>query len=294
METKYKFLILFLAVFTAIAIHVTTPKMVAAGGSINITPNTSTYKKGDIFQVAVNINGGGIAFNAAKSTVNISPSLTVQSLTIGDCGFAFVRTPTSTNQSFAGVILGGSRTGCTVYTLALKAAAEGVGTIALSNASLKSQKGAADILSSLGNASYIIIQSPNVGSSSQPTPIQAPIIGPKGEMLYSIIYNVSTSKALALSDANAFLDSNIQGARIASDSFQFDKVPQGVHVLTLSQKGVVLSKEIINVAGSNGTMIIGVSIKEPEPSHLWLWIFTIIGLIIISIFAVIFYKKLRD
>lgn len=148
--------------------------------TIQATPASGTFSVGQQFTVNVVINGGGQTFNAAESAVTVSSNLTVQSLSLvspssGGCNFTFVNqasTPSVANPSFAGAILNGSASQCTLYTLTLQANALGTGTITFANSSVKAYVDASEILSSVTNGSYSISSlTPVPTTSPTPTPI---------------------------------------------------------------------------------------------------------------------------
>lgn len=124
--------------------------------SMKLEPSSGDHLVGQTFQVALKIDGGGTLFNAAQVSMSTTPNLKIENLTFGDCGFALVESPTNTNPSFAGVILGGSSTSCTVYTLTVKALSVGDGKITLSNAKVKSYGNATEILSTITSGEYEI------------------------------------------------------------------------------------------------------------------------------------------
>lgn len=144
------------------------------GGTIQTTGGNSSYNVGDTFQVNVTVSGNP-AFNAAQSTVAVSSNLTIQSVNTapsGGCGFTYApnSTPTVSNPSFAGAILGGSSTNCTVYTLDLRANAVGTGTISFSNNSVKSATDSSEIFSSATNRLITI----NAAATNTPTVTNSP------------------------------------------------------------------------------------------------------------------------
>ncbi|MDE2025594.1 MAG: hypothetical protein KGJ07_03805, partial [Patescibacteria group bacterium] len=219
----------------------------AQGGAIIMTPNSGSYPVGQTFTVSVTIDGGGFPFNAAKASVLVSPALSVQNVTIGDCGFAFVKPPVQTDPSFVGVILGGSAKNCSLYTLTVKTVAEGKGTITFVNSSIKSYKSAVDILTTLQNATFTITP-PLPGTqniTTTPMPVQQPGTGANGIKLYDIVFGISQPQDLPLAGIYVVLDPNTPIQKTAlpsllsglttpetvSGSVKFENVTQGVHTI---------------------------------------------------------------
>ena len=148
--------------------------------TINTTPSSGTFTVGQQFTVSLVIDGGGQVFNAAQANVTLSSNLSIQAFvltpaTSGGCNFTFAnkkRTPTALDPSFAGAILNGSSTHCTVYSLIISATAPGTGTITLTRAAVKTYGENGEILLSVQNGSYTIATAPT------PTPTTAPIPTP--------------------------------------------------------------------------------------------------------------------
>ena len=151
---------------------VLTPGAQAASATINLSPATGSYDVGSTFSVDLVIDGNGEAFNAAKATVEVSGGLQVNDVFLGDCNFSFITTPTATNPSFVGALLGDSSGQCTVYTLSLTPSSSGTGLITISDASVKKYGNAEEILQSVQNGTYTLNSA--TGSSSQgSTPTQS-------------------------------------------------------------------------------------------------------------------------
>lgn len=277
-------------------------KAFAVNGTIKISPQSGNYTSGQVFNVDIDIDGNGSSLNTAEATVTISSTLGIENIIIGDCGFAFVRTPTQANPSFVGVILGGSVKTCTAYTLVLKAISPGTGTVALSNASLKSYKGAMEILMSLQNGSYVI----NADSSGinpvsvvKPSPTQAPLVGNNGTRLYDIVFTAPVPKGVPISAIQVTLDPELperktviptstQGIPVTVTA-TFEGVPQGVHTIVTFYNGKPLFKQIMNVGGNNKTLAFGVGAKRPSTS--WTqYLILVVSLICLGILTVFLYK----
>lgn len=293
----------FLALF--FFVHVKTH---AEGATIVISPNSGTYAVGQTFTVHVAIDGGGYDFNAAKASVLVSPALSIESVTLGDCNFAFVKTPAQSDPSFAGVILGGSTKNCTVYTLVVKAATEGKGTITFVNSSIKAYQSAVEILTSLQNATYVVTKGTQEQTIISPSPVEIPQSGPNGIKLYNIVFTISQPQDLPLAGMYVVLDPNLPSQKSAIPSLaspilapttnfgnvRFDEVPQGTHTIATYYNNRLLSKQIIYVAGVNRTLVLGVSTQKL--SLPWKLIITVVSAMITSILVsmLIFYFSQKN
>ena len=133
-----------------------TQSTYAASATMSLSPATGSYDAGNAFSVDLVIDGNGDAFNAAKATVEVSGGLQINDVFLGDCNFSFITTPTATNPSFVGAILGDSSQQCTVYTLSLTPVAQGTGLITISGASVKKYGSAEEILQSAQNGTYTL------------------------------------------------------------------------------------------------------------------------------------------
>lgn len=282
--------------------------VLAAGGSISVSPETGNYSEGQIFTVSIGIDGGGQEFNAAKADLGISSILYTQDLTIGDCGFAFVKVPTKNDPSFAGVILGGSTKKCIVYTLQVKPLDSGTGSITLSNASIKSYKGASEILSSFRQGNYVVNQTSSGANldvtSSEPGPTETPIQNSQGLKLYNIVYSTLLPKNVAATEALVTLDPQLPTVITASPApkpgmpkaitVTFQNVTEGIHTIETSHKNKVLSSQVINVSGNNRNLEFGVSAKKQE-SPIWMWYIAAAALVMTigaaGFFGYKFYRK---
>lgn len=148
--------------------------------TINVSPSSGSFAIGQQFTVSVVIDGGGQVFNAAQANIALSSNLSIQAFvltpaTSGGCNFTFAnnkKTPTALDPSFAGAILNGSSSRCTVYSLVLSATAPGTGTITLTKAEVKAYGEHGEILLSVQNGSYTITSAPT------PTPTTAPVPTP--------------------------------------------------------------------------------------------------------------------
>ncbi len=275
------------------------------GGKLSLSPNSGTYAVGQTFTITATIDGGGYPFNAAKASVLVSPALSVQDITLGNCGFAFVRTPVQQDPSFVGVILGGSSKSCTLYTLTVKAVAQGDGTITFVNSSVKAYKSAVDILTSLQNATFTISGSQQAITTTPP-PIQPPTTSANGTKLYDIVFRISQPHTVPFDGIYIVLDPNLPSQKTAipeiipnifspdttSGSVTFSDVPQGAHTLATYYSNQLLSKQIIYVSGNSKTLVLGVN--ENKPLIPWQLIASIAAaLIILILIAMLIYKVIH-
>src|SRR5947209_20054927 len=93
---------------------VSTGQAFAANGTIKVSPGNGTYANS--FTINMVIDGGGQSFNAAQAAIKLSQNLAVKDITLGNCNFSFIKTPSVDDLSFSGAILGGSVSNCTLYT----------------------------------------------------------------------------------------------------------------------------------------------------------------------------------
>lgn len=270
----------------------------AANGTISVVPANGTFQKGEVFTASVNIEGGGTAFNAAKAKVAVSQNLTVEGLVLGDCDFALVQTPSIGSLGFAGVILGGSKDRCTIYTLTLKANSGSTGFIFLSEASIKSFRGAAEILSSVNNSSYTF-ESGSAGNQSNsiaaaPSPTQSPLSLANGVKLYTLVYNVTTPGKTLSEGLKVVLDQGRPNEMLSTPqanssnrsvlSAIFENVPEGVHTIAVLDNEKSISKQIVNIAGQNREITLGVTPESAGAgSLLWLITLAIIMIVIVTV-----------
>ncbi len=134
---------------------------------IIIEPDSGTITPNQTFTADIVVDGGGQPFNAAQATIAVSNltivSVNIPSTNIGGCNLTFANqstTPSISNLSFAGAILNGSSQKCTVATVTLRAGANGIGSINLSNSEVKSSDDNAEIFLSSQNGSFVISSTP--------------------------------------------------------------------------------------------------------------------------------------
>jgi len=289
-----KFLILFIFIMLGLK----------SAGSVNAasiapSPDKGNYSEGQTFTTSIVVDGEGTAFNAAKVSITPSKNIQIQDITLGDCDFAFVNTPTFNNPSFTGVILGGSSTKCTVYTLTLKALNSGQEYLSLSNGSVKTYKKSSEILSSLKNGVYAISGSSNsqVNSTSGIEELakrsgKTQTNEGKGNN-YKVILGVKNEDGSPLSGTMVVLVSQeSKEYRELSDTqgiVEFSNIPKGIYKVKTVFKDGKTSEKILNIDGVNKTIALGVQAKKNVFDYRWLL------LLLIPLFgtAVFIYLKIK-
>lgn len=268
----------------------------AASGTISVVPAKGTFQNGQTITAAIRIDGGGTAFNAAKANVAVSQNLAVQGLTLGDCDFALVKTPSESSLDFAGVILGGSVDSCTIYTLNLKVQSSGTGFVYISDGSIKSYKGAQELLSTINNSSYTFSgtsgYSNSIVSILTPTPTQPPLALANGIKLYTLVYNISTPGRTPSANMKVTLDQGKPDEMVTTPQPNsndpsvlaaiFDNVPQGVHSITVLDNDKPVSNQIVNLDGQNREITLGVTPKSFAGSLFWYITIAVILIVIIT------------
>lgn len=156
-----------------IAFLTSASKALAAEGSIQVSPSTGSFVVGQEYLLDIVVDGGGRGFTTAESTVAVSSNLHLEDIIFGNCNFSFINTPNTTNPSFTGALLGSQSQHCTAYTLKVKVAASGTGTVTLSKAGLRAYGDGADLLSFLQNGSYSLR---NAGFSAAPQVVTPPAV----------------------------------------------------------------------------------------------------------------------
>jgi hypothetical protein len=303
-KTYHKIIIsFFVAVFLIFLLS--NQKVLAANGSVSVSPQTGSYAVGNIFSASIAINGGGTPFNAAKATILTSQTLNVTDLILGDCGFAFVKTPTISDLSFAGVLLGSSTQSCTLYSLKIKAVSPGAAYILLSDASVKSYKGALELISSVQSGNYTFNNTSSTNSISvlQISPTQAPKLDTKGIKLYDVSYSVTLPNNIPPSEVITTLDSTLPIQTTIDTSSQsnsktlkltFNDIPQGVHKLTSVYRNQPIADQIVTLSGNNKDLVFGASTTKENNQYL-IW-YALIALLLVSLLVVgiIAYKVYRN
>ncbi len=289
METKQSFKLFTLTILLFIAALTIRNHAWAASGSITAEPNSGSFVAGSLLNVDIKVDGGGVPFNAAKANVALVPNATIQSIQFGNCGFAFIETPTTSNPSFVGVILGGFSQSCTAYTMRFQAAIPGTQLVNISNASIKSYNGAQEELQSVRDGNFSIVQSaagvtPIVGS-----PVVSPSTSSNGSKLYSVSYSIPVPKNTPLNTIKVMLDSGITPSQVKiADSSEaedllvatFENVPEGAHTLSVASGDKTLSEEVVYLDGENKNLSFGSTPQKTTLPILW---FAVAGLLLIVV-----------
>ncbi|HVZ59067.1 MAG TPA: hypothetical protein VG935_04930 [Patescibacteria group bacterium] len=222
------------------------------------------------FSVDLALDGHGEKFNAAEATITLSKNLQIKSLALGDCDFSYLTTPSTANPSFQGVILGGSSTKCTAYTMTLIPIAKGYATITLTKASIRRLGDAANILSSVQNGSYTNTAVLSASDVNLPSSKAG---------LYSVVLTILTPDSKAAINTNVILNTAsgklpIEKTTNSKGIVQYTNLQPGIYTATVQGQ-----RTIINVTGKNHILSLGIKLK-PESFSLFGVTFSIIILVI--------------
>jgi len=273
----------------------------AAGSAlIYVSPSAGNYNVGQIFTADVIIDGAGTVFNAAKADVSVSTNLVVKDLTLGDCDFAFIKTPTANMLSFVGVILGGSSSKCTVYKLTLQVIRTGQGYITLANGSVKSYPKALEIFSSSKNSTFALSPSSNnqQAMSNLATP-QSSETPQNNLSFYNIILNIKNENGASVPGAlvnveyqglekNQSIFQSLAQTTNATGTVEFTNIPKGVYKIKAVYQGKVLAENILNVGGTSKSIILGIQAKQTFNP---IWIIILLIVIFVAVAGIVIYKK---
>jgi hypothetical protein len=301
-----------------------TPTAYAATATMSFNPSSGSQNVGNSFSVDLVIDGKGDAFNAARARVVISSGLQINDVFLGNCNFSFITTPTISNPSFVGAILGGSSQKCTVYTLSLRPTSTGTGLITLLNASIKKHGSAEEILQSVQNASYTLNSATGSSSQEEDTSAdsqnQASSIAPESDTgLTTIVLKVVDSANNPISGANVSLSTTEsvipqsginttsptdqqEGVTQAAKPEQFQaitdengianivNVPAGVHTIEVKKDSEKqIASKIVNVPANESVMRLG--IQEQKEAINWAQIAIIIIMILVALSVIIIYFR---
>jgi len=237
----------------------------AASTTIVPSPNTGSYNKP--FTVNMVIDGHGDKFNAAQATVNISPNLTIQDLTLGDCNFSFLHTPSVQNPSFAGVIISTYSTKCNVYTLTLVPKEKGKASVTLSKVSVKRYGDAANILSAAYNGSYTLTGVSNIGSAGS----QAKNTSENG--LYTLYLNVHSTGTTPVPNASVTLSTvsaknQQQATTDRTGTAHFSNLQTGVYDAVIKEGSSKVGDTIVNISGANHVLTLSIDLSVQKNNSL--------------------------
>ncbi len=283
--------ILSFLIFLCLLAYITKPAY-AASGTMSISPNTGSYNTGSSFSVDLVIDGKGDSFNAAEATVKVSSNTQINNLVLGDCGFSFVKTPTSTDPSFTGVILGGSTTKCTAYALILTPLSPGSATITLTKAGIKKYGNATELLGTTQNALYTITGEGASSSNRTPSAISPQItLAQTNPENYTLSLTALTSDNTPIGNAMVNIDNNANSSQVNQLKAETDtngqatihNIGPGVHTVKVEKDGKQVSQTILNFTGTNPVLTLGVK-EQKQPAN---WTIIIIVGILIFILAVL-------
>jgi len=281
----------------------------ADSASISLFPNQGNFNVNDVFTVDVVVDGGGMQFNAAKATLNLSNNVAIQDLTLGDCGFAFVNTPSVKKPSFTGVLLGSSSGKCTVYKLTLKATSEGTASLSLVDGSIKSYKRSEEILSSLGTATFTIDSPSSQSTGQQNNPqinqtnqvVAQPIETPPSQAepsSYTVVFTIKDESGTPLANATTVLTPQastgapMPNQTVLSESdgtVKFYNVPKGVYKVETTYRNAKVADNVLAINGPTQTITLGIQAKK---TFNYLWLLLIIPFVaIIALVVYLFTKK---
>lgn len=298
METKMSLSKLFSICFLSVLLGlISTSRAFAASGTISVLPAQGSFQNGETFSAQIRIDGGGENFNAAKAKISASPSLLVEGLTLGDCNFAFVDTPSVNSLSFTGVVLGDSRPSCLLYTVNLRVNGSTNGYILITDAAIKAYEGAVELFSKANNSSYTF-----TGSNQaviQVSPTQQPLALSGGLNYYTVIYTIPTQedslKVVLDPDLNtkitAIPEPYTKNPRIQAATF--DNVSEGIHTFAVLSNEKEISNEIVNINGTNREVIFGAATDNAGTNYLTYLIYGIVVLLtlMIIILGYLFYWR---
>ena len=175
----------------------------------------------------------------------------------------------------------------------------------LSDASIKSYKGASELISSVQNGNYTFKNQsfPNSLSVSEISPTQAPRLGPNGNKLYDVSYSITLPNNIPASEIITTLDSMLPTQTTIDTSSQpksttlkltFNNIPQGVHKITSVYRNQPIAEQIVTLSGNNKDLVFGTSTAKENNQYL-IW-YALIALLLVSLCSVgvIIYKVYRN
>jgi hypothetical protein len=294
----------------SLAFSLAAQRAFAASTVMSVNPNSGSYTIGSMNHIDLIIDGHGDIFNAAKATLTLSGNLSVSDLTLGDCNFSFVQTPSTADPSFTGVMLGGTSQKCTVFTLTVLPTATGNGTITLSNASVKAYKTAQDTLISLQNGTYTITPSSSGTTSitispAMPQTSQQATVTSDPNSPYTMTLKVVNADNTPLVGAVISLDPSGSPQKTTQNTTaptqtvttdkngyaQFTGLSKGLHTVVVKDANGQVAKNIFNVNGANHDLVLGMKTQK-QPRNLTLIILGIILVLGILMFILIRYTAL--
>ena len=255
------FVISFLLLF-----QLSANELYAASATIDLSPDKGSF--GDAYPVDLIINGHGDKFNAAQATVTVSPKMLIKDLTLGDCNFSFLHTPSIQNPSFSGVIVSTYATKCTAYTLILVPIQKGEASLTFSKASVRRYGDAVEVLKSAQDGSYTLTnaQKPSAILGTQTS-------NPSQDGLYTLNLNVYTTGNKPVSNATVILNSveTKKQQQVKTDNTgiaHFSNLKAGVYDAVVQQGFTKVGETIINVSGPNHVLTIGINLDAQKNNPL--------------------------
>jgi len=157
----------------------------AADASLYLSPSTGTYSVGNTFSIVVKVNTGGVAINATEGEIVFSPDK-LEVVSVSKSGSIFslwTGQPVFSNSngtvSFAGGTPNPGYTGAAgkIITITFRTKISGTVTVSFSSGAVLANDGAGtNILSSLGNGSYILQVGEVIPAKPSATPTTVPAI----------------------------------------------------------------------------------------------------------------------
>ncbi len=235
----------------------------ASGATIGPSPNSGSYGKS--FTVNMVIDGNGEKFNAAEAAVDVSSNLKIQNLTLGDCNFSFLRTPSIENPSFAGIIISTYSTRCIAYTLTLAPVQKSAATITLSKGSIKRYGDAHEILSSTMNGTYTL-----TGVVKDVLETDTKNTSQNG--LYTLSLKIVSANAPvqnAIITLNAVSkQNNRQGITDNSGTASFANLKSGIYDAIIKHDNNKVGETIVNVSGANHILSLTINLDTQKNNPL--------------------------
>lgn len=232
----------------------------AASTTMGFSPQAGTYDQP--FTVDLVIDGNGDVYNAAAATVTLSRGFLIRELVLGNCRFSFTNTPSTTDPSFEGIILGGSAKKCTVYSLTLIPVKTGKATISLTKATVRRFGDAADVLSSARSASYAVTAVSNAPTQASPSP------SGKNDPYTVVLTVLSTENVTPVSRVSVTLDTPAKDApqrQTTNDSgtATFSNLKSGIYIASIQQQNGQTQNAILNVSSRNHTFSLSIRLEPP-------------------------------
>lgn len=209
-----------------------------ATAEIVASPSSTTATVGTPFTVDVAVTDTGEAFNAARATVTKSSNLSITGInppSTNACNFTYTKSPTVSDPSFAGAILGGSSTGCTVYTMTLTPTTAGTGAITFDSPSIKAYADSSEILTGKVDGSFTLQAAPTPTPTSYVPQLTIDSILPT----YATSYTLSGGKDSSIS--HVFVNSSETGVSFPTN------------ITWQVSKTVSLGDNSFTIYGSDGT-----------------------------------------